>query len=285
MIFGEISAFISIAEKIKGILKKSHNRDELISTRLINLCNAHGVARYQIPAVLGNSITHDDVKSDESFLRVINEKILNDACFMFGVNRDWLDGASKKVYDSKHFYKSPHKFNNFISELLSSTNVQSLSGILITQLSMCRNTESLLLIQEEVSDGYYRYYFCNGWIFSYWKSRAYLSACIATCWRNDIFLHGVKVKTNYLDKIATGEKLLDFGSAGIDNINGIRWHAVDLTSCPDTYLDGIDPEQGNFGLISALSLWLELEEKGYMNFNNHLFNSRKNFIAKLNNIK
>jgi hypothetical protein len=46
--------------------------------------------------------------------------------------------------------------------------------------------------------------------------------------------------------------------------SGRRWYAEDLLLQPDVYLRGVDPETDDFGVASALSLWLQLDDEGWM---------------------
>jgi len=45
--------------------------------------------------------------------------------------------------------------------------------------------------------------------------------------------------------------------------SGRRWYAEDFALQPDLYLRDVDPEQDGFGVTSALSLWLMLDEEGW----------------------
>jgi hypothetical protein len=42
------------------------------------------------------------------------------------------------------------------------------------------------------------------------------------------------------------------------------WHPENMALRPDAFLSGVDPEQDQFGIKSALRLWLDLEQQGYM---------------------
>ena len=67
-----------------------------------------------------------------------------------------------------------------------------------------------------------------------------------------------------IDKLAEGKTLLGWKGEGIWELTGPNTHPEDMALEPAAYLKGIDPEQGSYGIRSALELWLKLEEKGFM---------------------
>jgi hypothetical protein len=110
----------------------------------------------------------------------------------------------------------------------------------------------------------YRYHLCNNWLFDYWKSRAYLTAFVAIAWKHGVHIQGGALPSKEIKRIAEGEALLVSEDGNALGRYGKLWHPEDMALKPDDYLAGIDPELKGFGVKAALSLWLELEEKGYM---------------------
>ncbi|BCL72357.1 hypothetical protein TUMSATVNIG1_43270 [Vibrio nigripulchritudo] len=272
MIFGELESFFSLVDRAIKPFRRNQEVDtstpELLSTRLVGVYEAHGVHRNQIPKVVGHGLTLFDVSTDELLLKKLDEKILTSTCQLFGINRDWLDGASEEVYPTYDFYKYPDKFEDFLSSLLENTCSEKLDGILLTVDKVDRGTQSVLVLQETIGSindkEFYRYYLCNGWVSSYWKSRGYLAACVAMCWKNKIYIRGMYLDKSIVNKYAHGHNLLSFGSDGIYKLNGIPWYAEDLALVPEIYLRNVDPEERRFGLIAALSLWFQLFNQGYL---------------------
>ncbi len=290
--FSEIESLVSLLErgvKYFKIKKKSQvTNEQLVSTRLIKAFQAHGVHRNQMPRVLGFGLTLSDVKSDECLLEKLNEEIIGSACKMLGISRDWLDGVSTEVYETYNFYKHPKEFEAFLLKLLERAGSEKISGVLLAGSKKDGTTEAVLLLQETVGsinyNEYYRYYLCTGWVFSYWKSRAYLTACVAICWKNSVFIHGKYADANFLSSISRGESLLNLGSDGICSIEGEAWYAEDLALSPEVYLAGVDPEVNKFGIISALSLWLELEKHGFLGCGLSDVSARNRFEYELNKL-
>ncbi|MCP1340553.1 hypothetical protein NJR55_13285 [Idiomarina sp. M1R2S28] len=272
MFFGEIESFLSLVERVIKPFRRNNSADnpatELLSTRLIAVYEAHGVHRNQVPKVIGQGLTLHDVSTDDRLLEKLNDEILTFTCQLFGINRDWLDDASKEIYPAYNFYKDPKRFEEFLSTLLETSGSENLDGILLTVDKVDRGTESVLILQETIGSindkQYYRYYLCSGWVFSYWKSKGYLTAIVAMCWKNNVCVRGLYVNKSTVDKYVHGNFLLDFGSNGIHELKGLHWYAEDLALVPETYLKNIDPEENNHGLNAALSLWFELFKQGYL---------------------
>ncbi|EMK6944082.1 TPA: hypothetical protein ACMDQ7_003479 [Vibrio cholerae] len=269
MIFGEIESFLSLVERvIKPFKKSDKTHQELLSTRLISVFEAHGVHRNQIPNVIGHGLTLYDVSSDAYLLEKLNNDILASTCNLFGINRDWLDGASEEVYSTYNFYKYPQKFSKFLSELLAKCGSENLDGVLLTVDKVDRGTESVLILQETLglinNKPYFRYYLCSGWVFSYWKSRGYIAASVAMCWKNKVYVRGLYLDASTVSRYASGKSLLNFGQDGVHFSNGIRWYAEDLAEDPEVYLKNVDPEENKFGLNAALSLWFQLNNQGFL---------------------
>ncbi|HCE3742060.1 hypothetical protein HJ137_22500 [Vibrio parahaemolyticus] len=269
MIFGEIESFVSLVERvIKPFKKGDKTPQELLSTRLVSVFEAHGVHRNQIPNVIGHGLTFHDVSSDERLLEKLNNEILASTCNLFGINRDWLDGSSEEVYPTYNFYKYPQKFSNFLSELVTKCGCENLDGVLLTVDKVDRGTESVLILQETLghinNKPYFRYYLCSGWVFSYWKSRGHIAASVAMCWKNQVYVRGLYLDASTVSRYASGESLLNFGQDGIHFPNGVRWYAEDLAEDPEMYLKNVDPEENKYGLDAALSLWFQLNNQGFL---------------------
>ncbi|RCS30163.1 hypothetical protein DEO45_08875 [Rhodanobacter denitrificans] len=43
-------------------------------------------------------------------LTALTDEVLEAASALFGVRREWLEGASERIYPLRHCYKSPHRF-------------------------------------------------------------------------------------------------------------------------------------------------------------------------------
>lgn len=287
MVLDEVEAALSLWDRLKKLLHARKNPPvESIATRFVRLFESHGVYRNQIPRFFGHSLSVQDVQDDASLVAKLDETILEAACKRFAVRREWLDGAESQIHPDHDFYKHPEGFADFLVELKTANPDGELSGVLIAPIDQGWQASALLILQETVGavgeKPIYRYHLCNNWVFSYWKARAYLTACIAIAWKRGVYVHGLRIHTKEIEKLAEGELLLSGQGEGIWNFCGSKkWYPEDMALKPGTFLEGVDPERDNFGIKSGLRLWLELEEQGLMATGCPVTNVRQLFQQEL----
>lgn len=241
---------------------------ETIATRFIKLFEAHGVHRNQIPRFIGHGISIKDVQDNADLIVKLDEDLLHATCEKFAVRRAWLDGADAQIYPLHDFYKSPKDFCSFINELNRKNPIADLHGVLIAPDETKQYANALLILQETVGfideKPIYRYHLCHDWYFAYWKARAYLTACIAIAWKQKIYVHGLSMSKNEIEKISSGKDLFTWGSEGIWELGHVRWYPEDMALKPEAFLQGVSAEENDFGIKSALTLWLTLHRQGWM---------------------
>ena len=239
---------------------------ESVTSRFVRLFEGHDVHRNQIPRFFGHGLTLKDVQDDASLLAKLDETMLDAACALFAVRREWLDGAEDQVYLCHDFYKLPEAVDGYLESLRAATPDGGLGGVLIATEE--EDGQALLLLQEKIGavgeKPIYRYHLCNNWSFVYWKSRAYLTACVAIAWKHSVYVRGVYRSKKDIERIEEGKTLLDLRDEGEWSFGGKKWYPEDLALRPEVFLKGIDPEQNNFGIKASLRMWLDLEEAGYM---------------------
>jgi len=272
MIFGEINGAITLLGRVGGTLANMLKRRKArpvtsVAHRFVDLFEAHGVRRNQIPRVLGHGLTLSDVVDEASLLPKLTEPVLDAACSLFGVRREWLDGAGEDPYVRHDFYQYPGDFQRFIEELKAARPDAELTGYLVVPEEAAPHDQAHLILGQAIAclgdATVYRYYVCDTWIYDYWKSRAYLTACVAIAWKNDVYVTGRYANRRDLSMLVASGSLpglvLDRLASG-----GRRWYAEDLALRPDRYLQGVDAETDRFGMTSALRLWLDLDSEGWM---------------------
>lgn len=273
MLFGEINAAVTLMEKLTIWLVKLCNSKKIskntsVTGRFIHLFEAHGIHRNQIPRFFGHGILLKDLENEQSLLAKLDEIVLEAVCRLFSIRREWLDGVDDQVYPVHDFYKRPHDFVNFIEELMQGSCNGTLSGYLIAPNKIDQNCEAILLFQEDigtVGDKHiYRYYLCNNWLFCYWKSRAYLAACVAASWKRNIYVQGLYADRKLIDQLFNGRSFMTKNGECIFPQKFKRWHAEDMALEPQTYLHHVAPEAAQYGLTKALQLWLDLDNQGLM---------------------
>lgn len=272
MVFGEINSALSIWEKLSKWYRSRKTRTvppvESVATRFVRLLENHGVHRNQIPRFIGYGLTLKDVEDDATLLAKLNEEILEAVCTRFAIRREWLDGAETQVHPCHDFYKHPHEFLRFVEDLKEKNPDGDMQGVLIAPNERDWHAPALLILEETM--GYVgekpilRYHLCNNWTLTYWKARAYLTACIAIAWKRHIYIHGISMPNEMIEQLASGETLLDWQDEGIWTLGHMTWYPEDMTLRPEAFLEGIDPEKDNFGIKSGLKLWLDLDEQGFM---------------------
>jgi hypothetical protein len=267
---GEILGTLNIIEKagrfIDWIRKTRKPPSESVSSRFIQLFESHDVHRNQIPRFFGHGLTVKDLQDEMALLGKLDEPVLDAACSLFGVRREWLEGAESQVYPCHDFYKHPEEVALFLTALKETNPDGRLDGILIAPTE---KTGDALIILSEVIGGVgekpiYRYHLCNNWLFDYWKSRAYLTAFIAIACKHGVHIRGGSLPSKEIKRMAEGDMLPVSENGVPDSRRGKLWYPEDMAIEPDDYLAGVDPEQDRFWVLSALDLWLRLEEKGYM---------------------
>jgi len=272
MVLNEVVAGLTLLDRLdrfrKWVLTKKNPSVESVAARFVRLFESHGVHRNQIPRFFGHNLSLQDMTDDASLLVKLDEVILDAACTHFAVRREWLDGAESKAHLCHDFYKHPEEFAELIEALKKKNPDGQLHGTLIAPIEENRNAVALLILEEIIGSvgekAIYRYHICNNWSFSYWKARAYLTACVAIAWKREVYIHGIYARWDQIKKLAEGEMLLGWQGEGISGIGVRRWYAEDMARLPDIFLHGVDPELNNFGITAGLRLWLNLEEKGLM---------------------
>lgn len=269
MELGQVTAALSILDRIR---KCWHGRKrppaETVATRFVGLLESHGVHRNQIPRFIGHGLTLTDVQDDAALLAKLDEPLLDAVCTQFAVHREWLDGAEPQIHPVHDFYKQPEEFAQFLDKLIAGHPTGNTAGMVLAPRETHRDAESLIIFEEAVGavggKPINRYHLVAGGPFGYWKSRAYLTACVAIAWKRGVRMQGRKVPEKAIARLAQGAALLGWQGKGIRSIHGKRWYPADMALRPDAFLAGIDPERDDFGIHSALQRWLDLHRQGLM---------------------
>lgn len=280
----QLVAAVDLFDRMKDRYRKWRNPpQESVASRFIRLFEAHGVHRNQIPRFFGHGIKLSDLQSDDSLLLKLDESMLEDACERFAVRRTWLDGADPQVYPHHDFYKYPSDFARFITKLRAGNPDGELSGILVSPSEQVPNGQAVLILQEYIGElggkAIYRNHLFTGWVFEYWKSRAYLTTCIALAWKAGIYTHGRVAAPETISGYADGCLLLD--AEEFDRLGRSGWHPEDMALDPAVFLDELDFEKDNYGVRAGLKLWLDLQQEGLMDLGHHSSEARLKFQAEL----
>lgn len=262
---------------------------EAVAERFVNLFEAHGVHRNQILQFFDKNLTLKSLSSSHALSEVLTEDMLEKACSIFNVRREWLDGVDGYIYETLNFYKNPQKFENFLIKLIDDSGVGSLGGILVTPNNpdITEYPVSMLVIAQKIKNignkEIYRHYICDFWPHTYWKSRVYLTACIAIAWKYNICIFGKEIDGSRIHLYQDEEIFLP---KNIYEFDGCQQYCEDMALFPEKLLEEVDPEKNNFGHISAIELWLKLSHEGYMDIGMYQQSEvRKRFVEYLEGIK
>lgn len=261
-----IDLFEKLAAWVRSLRAKRKQSPESVAGRFYRLFEAHGVHRNQIPRFFGHGLTLKDVQSESELLMKLDETVLQAACDLFAVRREWLDGAEEEAYDGHDFYKCPEEVDGFLQSLIEANPDGELDGVLLA--SEEKGGQALIILRETIGaiaeKSIYRYHLLNNWIFSYWKARAYLAACVAIAWRKRVCIRGFFADHKRVEELASEKCLVGAVCEGFDTYLGSKWYPEDMLLKPDVFLKGVDPELNNYGISSAIGLWLHLDEQGFM---------------------
>lgn len=267
MVFGEIEAAVNLWDRFKTVFSNRDTKQaDTVATRFIMLFEEHGVHRNQIPRFFGHDLEVADFVSEDALMNKLSEGIMQEACDLFGIRREWLDCADDVIYQVLDFYKTPDEFVKFLEGFKNSKNIDpELSGMVLTPQSPKRSIDSVLIIREGIGEvggrEIYRNYICGNWVSDYWKCRAYLTACISIMGKYNYYVRGRYVKPDSLTLLSDGQSFFDVENS---KFTGRGWQPEDMIYRPDMYLAGMDPGLNNYGRISAIEKWLELANEGYM---------------------
>ncbi|MDE1348537.1 hypothetical protein L9W80_00070 [Vibrio aestuarianus] len=272
--------------------KEPSSKTDSVASRFIALFESHGVHRNQIPDFFDHGITLHDCADETALLKKIDSQCLKDAAELFGVNLEWLQGASQEIYDIPRFYKDNEACEEYLTNLKASKPDANLATYVLTPNSFKDSRDynnAVILITEVIGHinerEIYRYRLAGKTQNTYWKARAYFAVSCALLIKHGFEPIGQTVNEQWLISLNEGKTLIeyDFTEGGQHFVlpNSCVWYVDEFLECPDRYLSGVDPETDNFGYISALQMWLEF--KHFMKVNDEVsYQQAQNaFVGKL----
>jgi hypothetical protein len=271
LMLDQIDAALSLVDRFQRWRERQKTPvEESVQARFVRLFAAHGVHRNQIPRFFGHGIELADVRDDATLAGRLTAEHLSKASELFCVRLGWLESGLDPAQERLNFYKQPQRFWDWLSDV--STRVQQkhtvLRGLLLLPRGVSSDMEAVLLIAEPIA------VFNDEWIErihwvpagppDYWRCRGYLASYVAAADQCNVVLRALRIPNAVLEKKVmevdlVGSTALDDLHSGCDRVDALKW-----LEDPKAFLSGVDPEQNNFGLQSALHLWLDLEAQGLM---------------------
>jgi hypothetical protein len=267
----QIDAALSLVDRFQRWRERQKTPiEESVQARFVRLFAAHGVHRNQIPRFFGQGLELADVRDDATLAGRLTTEHLSKASELFGVRLEWLESGTSPAQERLNFYKQPRRFWDWISAV--STRAQQkhtvLRGLLLLPKGGTSDMEAVLLIAEPIAT------FNDEWIErihwvpagppGYWRCRGYMASYVAAADQCNTMLRARRMPNAILTKMVMdvdliGPTALDDLQSGRDRVEPLKW-----LDDPKAFLSGVDAEQNNFGLQSALQLWLELEVQGLL---------------------
>lgn len=288
-VFGTLIAFYSVWKSRKNTTVVHKN--DSITSRFIALFESHGVHRNQIPDFFGHGITLHECADETELLNKLDSQCLNDAAELFGVNLEWLQGASTEIYDIPSFYKDNNACDVYLANLKNTHSKDNFSAYVLrakkkkkhlltifldliayvlsykTDIHNRDRDNAVFLITEVIGHinerEIYRYHLAGKIQNNYWKARAYFAVSCALLIKHGFQPIGQTVNEQWLISLNEGKTLIEYDfTEGWQHFilpNSRVWYVDEFLECPEKYLAGVDPERDNFGHISALQMWLEFK--------------------------
>lgn len=87
--------------------------------RFISVYENHDISISQIPSFTSDNFRFNlsNFKDKDSILEILNDDFINWTCKVFGIERDWIDGKSKRLYKHVNYYNNISNFIRNIVEL------------------------------------------------------------------------------------------------------------------------------------------------------------------------
>lgn len=285
----QIPGLFQLGERLVGYWKKWRQppAPETLAQRFLRLFAAHGVHANQIPRFFGQGLALRDVQSAEELARCLTDEHLAAACALFGVRRSWLERGEGQAHELHHFYLQPESFGAFLDALpavRSGQGLQMNAKLLVAGMET-RQEESMMLLDEPIGelndDVIYRRHCIDAGPLGYWKARVSTAALLAQLARRQVLVRGRRCPPAAVTQLLRTVDLPSAEALEALCLRAGRLEVEDWLLEPEALLEGVDPERDQFGVKSALQLWLELDARGLMRVEFTRPDTRQRFEAYL----
>ncbi|ROS00202.1 hypothetical protein EDC56_2840 [Sinobacterium caligoides] len=267
--FSELLAFKELVSSLynwlrgRGASSEKGANGETIGERFIRLFKSHGVHHNQIPKFFGHNISLADLQDNDRLLDKLTDKTLQDAADLFSVRREWLDGASDKVYKAHYCYKMPERFVNLINTLKQRSEIIHGRFFIAPESKGWQSCQ--LVIEECVGNigdkQVFRYHFLDDEMdFHYWRCRCYFVFFIAYAREQGVYINASLItKRDFVQFFEDHRNIpkLDEHSGGMSSM-GQRIDVEQLIYDTDYLTEGLRGLAIDKTL--ALNLWDELTD-------------------------
>lgn len=270
--FDQVEAFFSLVDRLKRYWGKRSQQPEpeTLAGRFFRLFEAHGIHRNQIPRFFGHGLQLRDVQDEAALMQCLTDTHLADACQLFGVERQWLERGEGNAHLRHHFYLQPIALGQFLDGVLArkALSEMDVNATLFGVLDRHSQVESTLLLSEPIgmlnAEVIFRYHYVDAGPMGYWKSRVSTAGLVAQAINRKVWVNGRYCDAKLLHDLTYAKDLMGVQEHDLLMTRSRRFEIDDWLLEPVALLDGVDPEKNGFGTISALELWLKLNDEGLM---------------------
>ncbi len=267
----QIDAALSLLDRFnRWKSRRTEHAFESLPTRFARLFETHGVHRNQIPRFFGHGLSLSDMRDDTALSCRLGHEHLQHASELFGVELSWLESGEGPAQARHSFYKQPEAFAAFIEAMATRAKLADgyLRGLIMWPTTWDSETEIVLLLSEPVGtlddNVIERFHWVGGGPASYWRSRGYVASQIAMAVHNSVILSGRRLPNKLINNSVIEPDLLGLPSFDRLRFSGKVFQPEDWLTKPKSFLEDLDPERNEFGLVASLGLWIQLEAQGLM---------------------
>jgi hypothetical protein len=240
-----------------------------VAARFIQLFEAHGVHRNQIPEFFEHDLTISDVQSEDALVEKLTPVILSDAAKLFFINSEWLALGHGDVYPKHHFYKQPEKFGAFIDNVPSNYEKHNFDcSVFRSNKRTTSGYDALMILKTPIGElgerFIYAYHLCPGWMTHYWKSAADLACCISLSAQKGVYPHGCIVEDSWLSEFMNCQRLpsYDFESEILAYPYKGQWNPGEFSDSAKEFIQPLEINKDNYSIPSALARWWRYYDQG-----------------------
>lgn len=285
----QIPGLLQSGEKLVGYWKKWQQRPEpeTLASRFVRLFEAHGVKRNQIPRFFGHGLQLKDVQTDAELIKCLSDEHLADASKLFGIDRQWLESGEGRAHALGTYYGHPAGFGTYLDKVLADR--KGLKGVELSAALFGayanRDSPSILVLSVPIGElndqVIYRYTHIDVGPLGYWKVRVNAAVMVAQAWRRNVWLNGRNCDEKLLKQLLHKEDLTTQAELERLTFGSRRVELEDWLLVPEAFLEGVGPEKGQFGVRSALEMWLRFDAEGHMKIDISRVDTRSKFEEAL----
>ena len=207
--------------------------------RVLQVFDAHGVQRTQIPRVLGkeSGLRIEDLLSEKTLLPKLDTVLLNKIADMFGVRLEWLENGESPIYPYLGFYKNLPEFAAWARELRKKwpdVGYFVLKPKDLDPLDKSADGDVVVVFRACIANlgdkSIYRYFpFTEDYPWNHTPARLHLKGMCLICWGLNIYPFCRSTSTEVIQRMLGGA---EFPELLLAKTFGRQWHLDDyiLTS-------------------------------------------------------